>query len=148
MRIRSPRDFWAGLVFIALAALFIGLSRQYNIGNMHRMGPALFPVLVSGLLALLGLVITVKSFAADGPPLPRFEARPIVISSIAIVLFGVTLQLFGLLAAVAALVIIGASASSESRKLETLGLALLLMLFSTAVFVWILGLPIPLWPGN
>ena len=84
MRIRSPKDFWAGLFFIAAAVGFMLLSRQYSMGNMHRMGPALFPTLVGALLAGLGLIIAARSFAIDGPPVPRFHARPILISLIAI----------------------------------------------------------------
>ena len=146
MRIRSPKDFWAGLFFIAAAVGFMLLSRQYSMGNMHRMGPALFPTLVGALLAGLGLIIAAKSFAVDGPPVPRFHARPILISLIAIALFGVALAHFGLIAAVAAVVLVGAMASRESRPLEAVGLVVVLMVFSAAVFVWLLGLPIPLWP--
>jgi hypothetical protein len=146
MRIRSPKDFWAGLFFIAAAAGFMLLSRQYGMGNMHRMGPALFPTLVGALLAGLGLIIAVRSFAIDGPPVPRFHARPILISLVAISLFGVALAHFGLVAAVAVLVAVGAVASSESRPLEVAGLIVALIVFSVGVFAWALGLPIPLWP--
>ena len=68
------------------------------------MGPALFPTLVGVLLAGLGLVIALRAFAIDGPPVPRFHARPIVISLVAIALFGVALAHGGLIAAVAVLV--------------------------------------------
>lgn len=146
MRIRSPRDFWAGLFFIGVAAGFILLARQYGIGNMHRMGPGLFPILVSALLASLGLVIGVRAFAIDGPPVPRFHARPIIISLGAIALFGLALRHIGLVAAIAALVLVGAVASRESRPLETIALTVVLIAFSAVVFVWLLGLPIPLWP--
>jgi len=146
MRIRSPKDFWAGLFFIAAAAGFMLLSRQYSMGNMHRMGPALFPTLVAALLAGLGLIITAKSFAIDGPPVPRFHARPILVGLIAISLFGVALQHFGLIAAVAVLVAVGAVASRESKPLEVAGLIVALIVFSVGVFAWLLGLPIPLWP--
>ena len=146
MRIRSPKDFWAGLFFIAVALGFIGLSQQYSMGTMHRMGPALFPVLVSILLCGLGLIISVRSFAIDGPPVPRFYARPIIVSLVAIALFGVALAHLGLIAAIAVLVIIGAFASTESKPLETAGLVAVLIAFSVIVFVWLLGLPIPLWP--
>ena len=146
MRIRSPRDFWAGLFFIAAAVGFMLLSQQYSMGNMHRMGPALFPTLVGALLAGLGLIIAARSFAIDGPPVPRFHARPIIVSLVAIALFGVALTHLGLIAAVAAVVLVGALASRESRPLETIGLVVVLMVFSAAVFVWLLGLPIPLWP--
>jgi hypothetical protein len=122
------------------------LSRQYSMGNMHRMGPGLFPTLVGALLAGLGLVIAVRSFAIDGPPVPRFHARPILISLVAIALFGVALAHFGLVAAVAVLVAVGALASRESRPLEVAGLMVVLIVFSVGVFAWLLGLPIPLWP--
>jgi hypothetical protein len=146
MRIRSPKDFWSGLIFIAIAASFIGLSHQYSSGTMHRMGPGLFPIFVGVLLAGLGLIIAIRAFAIDGPPVPRFHARPIIVSLIGIALFGVTLAHLGLIAAVAAVVLVGALASRESRPLETVGLVVVLMVFSAAVFVWLLGLPIPLWP--
>ena len=62
-------------------------------------------------------------------------------------LFGVALSYFGLIAAVAVLTLVAAVASNESRPLETVGLAAVLIAFSVGVFVWLLGLPIPLWPG-
>jgi hypothetical protein len=147
MRIRAPKDFWSGLFFIAVAAGFVALSHNYGLGNMHRMGPGLFPTLVGVLLTGLGLVIALRAFAIDGPPVPRFHARPIIISLVAIAMFGVALAHLGLIAGVAVLVAAGALASRESRALETVGLAAMLIAFSVAVFVWLLGLPIPLWPG-
>jgi hypothetical protein len=147
MKIRAPRDFWSGLFFIAVAAGFIMLSQRYGMGNMHRMGPGLFPTLVGALLAGLGSVIALRAFAIDGPAVPRFQVRPIILSLVAIALFGLALAHLGLIAAIAALVLVGALASRESRPLETLGLVVVLIAFSVAVFVWVLGLPIPLWPG-
>ncbi len=147
MRIRSPKDFWAGLFFIAVAAGFIGLSQRYGMGNMHRMGPALFPTLVGALLATLGLIIALRALAVDGPAVPRLYARPIGMSLAAIVLFGVVLQHLGLIAAIAALVVVSAMAYRESKPVEIAGLLVALTAFSVAVFVWLLGLPIPIWPG-
>src|SRR5476649_2044506 len=135
MRIRSPKDFWSGLFFIAVAAGFIGLSHQYGTGTMHRMGPGLFPTLVGVLLVGLGLIIALRAFAIDGPPVPRFHARPICISLVAIALFGVALTYLGLIAAIAVLVVISAVASRESKPLETVGLVVVLIAFSVAVFV-------------
>lgn len=148
MRIRSPKDFWSGLFFIAIALGFILLARQYNIGNMHRMGPALFPIIIGALLAGLGVLIAGGALAIDGPPVPQFVARPILTSLFAIGLFGVALNHFGLVVAIAALVFVASFASRESRLLPTAALAAVLIVFSVAVFVWLLGLPIPLWPGE
>ena len=148
MRIRSPRDFWSGLIFIAIALGFMVLARPYGMGNMHRMGPALFPIIIGTILAGLGLLIAGRAFVIDGPPVPRFVARPILISLLAMVLFGIALQWLGLIAAIAVLVFIGSFASPESRLLPTAALAVALIVFSVGVFVFLLGLPIPLWPGE
>jgi hypothetical protein len=148
MRIRSPKDFWSGILFLAIALGFIALARQYNLGNMHRMGPALFPIIVGTLLAGLGLLIAGRALVFDGPSVPRFQARPILVSLVAIVLFGIALRWLGLVAAIALLVIVGSFASRESRIVSTIALAAALIAFSVAVFVWLLGLPIPLWPGE
>ncbi|MFL6835415.1 MAG: tripartite tricarboxylate transporter TctB family protein [Xanthobacteraceae bacterium] len=148
MRMRSPKDFWAGLIFIAIGSGFILLAQQYRLGDMHRMGPAMFPTLVGALLATLGLIIALRSFALDGAPVPRFEARPIGVSILAIVLFGIALQWLGLIAAVAVLVLVGAYAARDVRPLENLALAAALVAFSVGVFVWLLGLPLPLWPTS
>jgi hypothetical protein len=148
MRIRSPKDFWAGLIFIAIGGGFVLLAQQYRLGDMHRMGPAMFPTLVGALLAALGLIIAMRAFALDGAPVPRFEARPIGVSLLAIVLFGVALQWFGLVAAVAVLVLVGAYAARNVRPLESLALAAVMVAFSVGVFVWLLGLPLPLWPSS
>jgi hypothetical protein len=148
MRIRSPKDFWAGLIFVAIGGGFVLLAQQYRLGDMHRMGPAMFPTLVGALLAALGLIVALRSFALDGAPVPRFEARPIGVSILAIVLFGIALQWLGLIAAVAMLVLVGAYAARNVRPLENLALAAVLIAFSVGVFVWLLGLPLPLWPTS
>jgi Tripartite tricarboxylate transporter TctB family len=148
MRIRAQKDFWAGVFFLAVAAGFIGMALQYHMGTMHKMGPALFPILIGTLLGMLGLLIAGRALIIEGPPVPQLYARPIGISLVAIALFGAALAHLGLLAAVAVLVIVSAFASRETKPLETTGLVLVLMLFSAAVFVWLLGLPIPLWPES
>jgi hypothetical protein len=148
MRIRSPKDFWAGLIFIAIGGGFVLLAQQYRLGDMHRMGPAMFPTLVGALLAVLGAIIALRSFAFEGEPVPRFYLRPIGVSLLGIVLFGVALQWLGLIAAVAVLVLVGAYAARDVRPLENLALAAVMIAFSVAVFVWLLGLPLPLWPNS
>jgi hypothetical protein len=148
MRIRSPKDFWAGLIFVAIGGGFVLLAQQYRLGDMHRMGPAMFPTLVGALLAALGLIMALRSLARDGAPVSDFHARPIVVSLLAIVLFGIALQWVGLVAAIAVLVLIGANAARDVRQLDNLALAAVMVFFSVAVFVWLLGLPLPLWPTS
>jgi len=146
MRIRSPRDFWAGLIFVAIGGGFVLLAHQYRLGDMHRMGPAMFPTLVGALLVALGVILALRSLVRDGAPVPSFHARPIIMSLLAIALFAIALQWLGLVAAIAVLVLVGAKAARDVRQLDNLALAAVMIVFSVAVFVWLLGLPLPLWP--
>jgi hypothetical protein len=147
MRIRAPKDFWSGLIFVAIGAAFIVLARQYRLGDLHRMGPAMFPTMVGGLLACLGLALAARAFVLDGPPVERFHARPLGISLLAIVLFGLALQWLGLVPAIVMLVLVGAYATREVNPLQTVALAAGMTVFSVFIFVWLLGLPLPLWRG-
>jgi Tripartite tricarboxylate transporter TctB family len=148
MRIRSPKDFWAGLIFIALGATFIALASQYRFGDLHRIGPGFFPTAVGTLLVGLGLIVAGRAFVLEGPPVERMEPRPLLISLLAIVLFGIALQWLGLVAAIAVLVLVGAYAARDVRVVQAIALAAFLILFAVVVFVKLLGLPLPLWPAG
>jgi Tripartite tricarboxylate transporter TctB family len=146
MRIRSPRDFWAGLLFVGIAALFIGLATQYRFGEAHRMGPGYFPIMVGALLAILGAVVAGRALVFDGPPLPRFNPRPLLVTLLAVVLFGLAIERLGLAAAIFMLVMVSAFADRDVRLVQSIALAVGLIVFSVASFVWLLGLPLPVWP--
>lgn len=146
MRIRSPRDFWAGLLFIAIAALYIAVASNYRLGTAQRMGPAYFPLVVGSLLAVLGFLIAARSFVRAGPGLDKPAMRALLITLLAVVLFGVTLTYLGLVAAIVVLVIVGAFADPSTRPLETVLLAAFLATFSVVMFVKLLGLPLQVWP--
>ena len=146
MRIRSPKDFWAGLIFVAIGGGFVLLAQQYRLGDMHRMGPAMFPTLVGALACRARGDLGAACVRARRRAGAAFHARPIVMSLLAIVLFGIALQWLGLVAAIAVLVLVGANAARDVRQLDNLALAAVMIVFSVAVFVWLLGLPLPLWP--
>ena len=146
MCIRSPRDFLAGLLFIAIAVFFIVTATNYDLGTINRMGPGYFPIMVGGLLAVLGASIVLRSMVLSGPPIARIGFRPLLLAAASVALFGVILVHFGLVAAVVALVVVGALADKGSRPLEVILLAIFLAAFSVAVFVHLLGLPLQVWP--
>jgi putative tricarboxylic transport membrane protein len=146
MRIRSPKDFWSGLVFIAIAVAFMALAARYRLGTAEKMGPGFFPIMIGILQAGLGAILLGRSFVFDGPPLERMRLSPLAITVVAVALFGVALSWLGLAAAIAALVIVGAYADRSSRLVESIALAVALIFFSVAMFVWVLGLPLQVWP--
>lgn len=148
MKIKAPRDFWAGLMFIAFGVGFVWVAQNYQMGTSVRMGPAYFPTLLGALLAVLGLAIFVQSLLAAGPPVAKFYFRPLVLIVLATVLFGILLKPLGLVLAVAVLVGVGAFGGFEFKTKEVAILYVVLAIFSVWVFVKGLGLPIPVWPGE
>jgi putative tricarboxylic transport membrane protein len=146
MRIRSPKDFWSGLVFIAIALAFMAVATRYRFGTPEKMGPGFFPIMIGIVLAGLGLILTGRALAFDGPPIPRMHLPPLAITLVAVVLFGIALDWLGLAAAITVLVIVGAYADRASKLTESIALAVVLVFFSVAMFVWVLGLPLQVWP--
>jgi hypothetical protein len=92
IKIKAPKDFWAGLMFIGVGLFFmIWAMTHYQMGTAVRMGPAYFPTMLGGLLAFLGALVLIESFALQGPPL----ALPfnIVDLAVALAIFGVVVYL-------------------------------------------------------
>ncbi len=148
MRIKSPKDFWAGLMFIGFGVFAMAWAyANYQMGTAVRMGPAYFPIMLGGLLALLGALVFIGSFAIEGPPLPHMNMRPLVLISVACVVYGYVMKPLGLVIATACLVYISAFGGHEFKWKEVTILYVILIIFSVLVFVKGLTLPFPLWPA-
>lgn len=77
MRIKNGRDFWAGLMFAGFGLAFMLTAFSYPMGSALRMGPAYFPAVLGGLLALLGAIIFIRAFvSAFEHPFKVFRFRP------------------------------------------------------------------------
>jgi len=142
--IRHPRDFWTGIIFliVGLAAVIIG--RNYPMGTAGRMGPAYFPTVLGGLLALIGLAAAIRSFFHDGEPIGKFALKETVLIIGAVLLFGFLIRGGGMIVGVIAIVLLSARASCKFRWRSAVPLAVGLALFAVLVFVKLLGLPIPI----
>ena len=148
VRIKAPKDFWAGLMFIGFGGFFmIWALTHYQMGTAVRMGPAYFPTVLGGLLVFLGLLTFIESFAMEGPPVPTFKFRPLVLISAACVVYGYTMKPLGLVLATALLVFIAAFGGHEFKWKEVTILYLVLIVFSLLVFVKGLTLPFPICPA-
>jgi len=69
MKITNGKDFWAGLMFIAFGLAFMWVAQSYAMGTSVRMGPAYFPTMLGGLLAVLGAAVLFRAFVSkiDNP---------------------------------------------------------------------------------
>jgi hypothetical protein len=147
MKIRAPKDFWSGVMFCGFAAIAIAAARGYSLGSAGKMGPGYFPLLLGFVLAALGAVLIARSVVVDDEPLPRFYVLPLVIIAAAVCLFGLLIEPLGLVVSLAVLTVLSAWVGPQFRPLETVVLAAVLIVFSIGVFVYVLGLPLTIWPS-
>lgn len=146
MKIKNPKDFWAGLMFIAFGLFFVIGARNYQLGSAARMGPAYFPTLLGGLMAVVGGAVFLRSFVLKGEKMASFPLRLLFFITVSLLVFGYLLKPIGLVLALLCLVVMSAFAGHEFRLREALLLTLVLIALSVLVFVKGLGLPFPLWP--
>lgn len=132
----------AGVLFV-LFGLFFGLqSAGLEIGTALRMGPGYFPLVLSGILLLLGLVIAASAVRTEGDAnIGALAWRGMVFILPAPVFFGLTVQGLGFVPAIFLTTAIAGRASLRMRWPSTLLLATGVTLFATAVFSYGLGLP-------
>ena len=146
MRIRAPKDFWSGLLFLAIGLAGAMLARNYAFGSTLRMGPGFMPTVLSWITAGLGVIVIAKSLSTEGAPVGRFHLLPMVLVFAAILAFALTIERFGLIVATVATVLIGGLASREAGPVERIALAVGLAAFCGLVFVVGLGQSMRLWP--
>ena len=195
LNIKGPKDFWAGLMFIGFGLFFVVWAlTHYQMGTAVRMGPAYFPAVLGGLLAFLGAMVLLESFAMRGLELKipfsivdlfiglavfaiaiylskllkfnsdyamlaasvmvsllairyRPGAKPLVLISVACLVYGYLMKPLGLVLATGALVFIGAYGGHEFKWKEVTILFVALIVFSILVFVKGLTLPFPICPA-
>lgn len=144
--IKNPKDFWAGIVYIAFGVAAIAIAFNYPIGSAGRMGPGYFPRGLGIILIALGLILGIRALRVRGTPLsfPTFKPLLIVIGSV--ILFGIAAPKLGLVVATIILVIVSSTASDEFRWKETVIASICLAIFTIVAFSWGLKLQLPVWP--
>ena len=158
MRIKSQKDFFAGLMFCTAGAAFGIGATTYSVGEGARMGPGYFPLMLGIVLALLGVFVLFQSLVVeteDGQRIGRWAWKPLGFIIGANLAFGVLLgglptvgvPAMGLSVAIYALTIISSLAGNEFAWKGVLALATVLSVGSYVTFIWLLKLQIQVWPS-
>jgi len=158
MRIKSQKDFFSGLLFIAVGIAFAWGATSYKVGEAARMGPGYFPLLLGILMAVVGIAVTFTALTIeteDGDRIGKFAWRPLFFVILSNLMFGVLLgglpsiglPYMGLSAAIIALTFIAALASNEFNFKEVLILAIVLAVSCYLTFIVALKLQFPAWPA-
>ena len=158
MRIKSQKDFFAGLMFMVAGIAFAWGATNYTIGEGARMGPGYFPLMLGILLALVGLFVVFEALVVeteDGEPIGKFAWKPLVFIIGSNVVFGICLggipklgiPALGLIVGIYALTFIASMAGDEHKNKEVIVLATVLAIMSYLAFILLLKLQFPVWPS-
>jgi hypothetical protein len=146
--VRSPKDLVAGLLFIATGTAAIALATSYTLGTAARMGPGYFPRLLGILLIVLGTALALRSLRLNGPPLPGWKWRPVLVILGSVTMFGLIVNHAGLVLSTILLIVMASAASHEFRPREAVISGIALAVLVVGVFAIGLKLQIGIWPGT
>ncbi|MES2535735.1 MAG: tripartite tricarboxylate transporter TctB family protein [Pseudomonadota bacterium] len=148
MRIVNQKDFCAGLLFIAFGAFFSGYGTEYKFGAAAQMGPGYFPTVLGVGLMGVGAFLALASLRLKATPstVDKFDWSMLIHVIGGVVLFGALLTQLGLFIALFVMLLVASHASHEFTWKGGLITTVLLILLSSAIFVWGLELQFPLWP--
>jgi Tripartite tricarboxylate transporter TctB family len=158
VNIKSQKDFFSGLMFMAVGLAFAVGAYNYGMGDGAKMGPGYFPRMLGIILAILGGVIAFKSLTVatvDGEKVGKWAWKPLAFILGANLAFGVLLgglpsiklPAMGMIMAIYALTIISSFAGDRVKMKEVLILATILAVGSYLAFIVLLKLQIPVWPA-
>lgn len=138
------KDMVAGAIFVAFAIGFGVVSTAYPMGSAAQMGPGYYPLLLSGVLGLLGLFIGLAGWRKPAQQMVVVRLLALISVLVAPLLFAVTLRPLGFVPAVILTSLLATMAAPRMSWMARIVTAIGLALGCTAIFIWALGIPLPL----
>lgn len=138
------RDLAAGGVVLAVGLLYGTMTvRGLSIGTIKDMGPGFFPLALSSTCVVIGLLIAGKGLLSARETIHlTVSLRPVVMLTMAAVVFSLMLRPMGLLAAVTVCTFLAALADSKVQPIRAVVSSLVIAAFCVVVFVLLIGLHI------
>ena len=147
VKLPDSKDFWSGVMLIAIGAGAVFIARDYPFGTALHMGAGFFPVVLGFVLVLFGLYFAVRGLHDSAKIEANWSLRALIVLPLAFVAFGILMEHAGFVPAMLALTVGSAAAGAEFRIGEVLALSVVLTALCVALFIWALGLPYPLIVG-
>ena len=143
--IKSPKNFWTGIIYLAVGLFGFYYSRSYPFGSASQMGPGYFPTVLSILLIFFGILALSKGICIKGEALGAFAWKATLCILLSTIAFGYLLERAGIVIALAILILGSALTSKKSRfDWKLIVFVTVMILFCVLVFVHGLGLHMPL----
>lgn len=138
----SNRNFVRGLFLMGIALLFGLWSFKYNMGQLSRSGPGLFPFMVSSILFTIGVITVVRSrFIA--PVVLRYDVKNISLVLASLVGFALLSEYVNMIVGIVFMVFCSSFAGTSYSNVRNVKVATGLTLVAFG-FKYLLGLNLPL----
>ncbi|MDE1991780.1 MAG: tripartite tricarboxylate transporter TctB family protein [Rhizobiaceae bacterium] len=144
------RDVAGGFLMMAVGFAFSYFGWAYDVGTLSQMGPGFMPVVLGGVLALLGLLILVNGVGASGITVDMAawpDWRGLIAIIAGMVAFVLLATRAGLIVSTFAVVFISALGDRGNRLRDALLLGVGVTIFGVVVFYYGLQIRLPLLPG-
>lgn len=140
------RDLLGGLLMMAIGIFAAVYAQRYDMGQLHRMGPGYFPVMLGSLLAILGFFIALPALFRQGTKI-QIQWKSLLWVLASLLLFAGLLEKLGLIFATIISVIASTMASDLPWRSKII-LALSVALITYLIFSYGLGMYLPTWPWS
>lgn len=140
------RDTIAGLLLIAMGVSVAMLSRNYGLGQLQNMGAGYFPFILGIILGILGVFVLLPALFRAGTAI-HIDYRGMIAVLLSVVTFAALLEPAGLVVTILATTFFSTIPGNLSWKGKlTLGISVALI--TSVIFVYGLGMTIPVWPWS
>lgn len=147
MKHRDTRDIVGGLSLVVIGLFAAVYAQRYNFGELSRMGPGFFPVVLGIILAVLGVLIALPAMLRRGEPM-HVEWKSASLVLLSIVVFALALPRLGLLLATMLPVLISSLADRQITWKGRFVLAISVAAIVYLIFGYGLGMTLPIFPWD
>ena len=115
------KDFWSGVMLIAIGGSALLIARNYQFGSSLRMGPGYFPALLGLVLAGIGAALIIQGFIAKvADPIEPRSLEPLFLVLASVVSFGFLVERVGLIIAITVAILLVCFRRALANPLEVL----------------------------
>ena len=147
MRIKNERDFFSGVGLTAIAAIMWYQVSALSLTQGTSLGSGGFPKLSSTILGLYGLYFVFRGVTKSGERIGKLPYVGMAALAAAVAVFAIGLEPLGAVISGVLAAGLAGFAAPDRRFKELMIFPLIICAACLLLFVYLLGIPLPLWPS-